>query len=389
MPSRPGAGRTVTTLALARLANAPNQAAVALGGVLSSFSLMVAMAIMVSSFRVSVDDWLSHILPADLYLRSGAVLQPAQQQAIAATPGLLRADFLRSVPLLLQPAQPPVMLIARPIDAAAPERMLPIVGPVLPLAAISGTPIWVSEAMLDLYGYQLGSQVALPLQLGDATQAPPVFTVAGVWRDYARQTGSIQMRLADYRALSGDATVNDAALWLAPGTSAAQLRAALRRLPFGATLEFSEPGQIRAVSLKIFDRSFAVTYLLEAVAVLIGLFGVGATVSAQTLARTTEFGMLRHIGVSRSQVLALLATEGALVTALGILAGFALGWCISLILVFIVNPQSFHWSMQMHIPWTGLASVAVILLACATLTALLAGRHAVAGSAIRAVREDW
>jgi putative ABC transport system permease protein len=388
MPPRAGAGRTVATLALARLANAPNQAAVALGGVLSSFSLMVAMAIMVSSFRVSVDDWLSHILPADLYLRSGAVLQPAQQQAIAATPGLLRADFLRSVPLLLKPAQPPVMLIARPIDAAAPERMLPIVGPVLPPAAIRGTPIWVSEAMLDLYGYQLGSEVSLPLQTG-AAQASPVFTVAGVWRDYARQTGSIQMRLADYRALSGDATVNDAALWLAPDTSPAQLRAALRRLPFGATLEFSEPGQIRAVSLKIFDRSFAVTYLLEAVAVLIGLFGVGATVSAQTLARTTEFGMLRHIGVTRGQVLALLATEGALVTALGILAGFVLGWCISLILVFIVNPQSFHWSMQMHIPWTGLASVALILLACATLTALLAGRHAVAGSAIRAVREDW
>ncbi len=124
-------------------------------------------------------------------------------------------------------------------------------------------------------------------------------------------------------------------------------------------------------------------------AILIGLFGIGATVSAQTLARATEFGMLRHIGVTRRQILALLATEGGLLTALGILAGFLLGWCISLILVFIVNPQSFHWSMQMHIPWTGLTAVALTLLACATLTALVAGRHAVASSAIRAVREDW
>lgn len=376
--------RTVATLALARLANAPNQAAVALGGVLSSFSLMVAMAIMVSSFRVSVDDWLTHILPADLYLRSGAVLQPAQQQAITATPGLLRADFLRALPLLLDPARPPVMLIARPIDAAAPERILPIVGQPLPPQALDGTPVWVSEAMVDLYRATPGSR--LRLQLGGASHE---FMVAGVWRDYARQSGAIQLRLDDYRRLSGDAAVNDAALWLAPGTGPAQLIAALRKLPFGSALEFSEPGQIRAASLKIFDRSFAVTYLLEAVAIAIGLFGVGATVSAQTLARAKEFGMLRHIGVTRRQVLSLLAAEGGLLTALGILAGFLLGWCISLILVFIVNPQSFHWSMQLHMPWALLAAVAAILLACATLTALLAGRQAVAGSAIRAVREDW
>lgn len=382
--ARPAAARTVATLALARLANAPNQAAVALGGVLSSFSLMVAMAIMVSSFRVSVDDWLTHILPADLYLRSGAVLQPAQQQAIAAAAGVLRADFSRTLPLLLAPARAPVMLLARPIDAAAPDRTLPLVGPFLAPQFTSDTPIWVSEAMLDLYGYKLGDQVRLPL--GDASHR---FTVAGVWRDYARQTGAIQLRLADYRALSGDLTVNDAALWLAPGTEAAQLSAALRRLPFGAALEFSEPGQIRANSLKIFDRSFAVTYLLEGVAILIGLFGVGATVSAQTLARATEFGMLRHLGLTRRQILALLATEGGLLTALGILAGFLLGWGISLILVFIVNPQSFHWSMQLHMPWAGLAAVALVLLLSATLTALAAGRHAVAGSAIRAVREDW
>jgi len=374
----------VATLALARLANTPNQAAVALGGVLSSFALMVAMAIMVASFRVSVDDWLGHILPADLYLRSGAALQPGQQRAIAAAPGIARADFLRSLPLLLDPARPPVMLLARPIDAAEPERVLPMAGPSLPPAALAGTPAWVSEAMVDLYGATPGSRLTLPLA-GAAHEV----VVAGVWRDYARQSGAVQLRLDDYRRLSGDTSVNDAALWLAPGTSPAQATAALRALPFGAALEFSEPGQIRATSLKIFDRSFAVTYLLEAVAIAIGLFGVGATFSAQTLARAKEFGMLRHVGVGRRQVLALLAAEGGLLTALGIGAGFALGWCISLILVFVVNPQSFHWTMQLHMPWRLLTAVAAILLACATLTALAAGRHAVAGSAIRAVREDW
>ncbi len=150
-----------------------------------------------------------------------------------------------------------------------------------------------------------------------------------------------------------------------------------------------EPAEIRAISLTIFDRSFAVTYLLEAVAIVIGLFGVAATFSAQALSRAKEFGMLRHLGISRRQILAMLSGEGTLLAALAIVAGFAVGWCISLILVFVVNPQSFHWTMQMHMPWTLLAIVAGALLVSAAVTALAAGRLAVAGSAVRAVREDW
>ena len=387
-----GLGRGVVgTLALARLANAPNQASIALGGVLSSFALMVAMAIMVSSFRVSVDDWLRHLLPADLYLRSASAgdagaLGPDAQRRIGAVPGVLRADFQRVTQLTLDPAQPSVALIARPIDAADPGRMLPLTGDTVDATRLpaGSRPVWVSEAMVDLYGYRRGATVMLPLGAG---RQP--FVVAGVWRDYARQSGAIQMRLADYQALSGDTGVNDAALWLRPGTTPAQAAAGLRALPFGPSLELSEPGEIRALSLKIFDRSFAVTDLLEAVAIIIGLFGIAATFSAQTMARAREFGMLRHVGVTRRQVLAMLAAEGGLLTAAGIAVGFLLGWCISLILVFIVNPQSFHWTMELHMPWGTLAAVAAALLASAALTALLAGRQAVSGDAVRAVREDW
>uniref|UniRef100_UPI002FE09F72 FtsX-like permease family protein n=1 Tax=Noviherbaspirillum sp. TaxID=1926288 RepID=UPI002FE09F72 len=275
----------VATLALARLANAPNQASIALGGVLSSFSLMVAMAIMVASFRVSVDDWLSQVLSADLYVRSATsgstgALNSAEQQAIERTPGIARADFLRIQQLTLDPARPSVALIARTIDVLNPDRTLPIMGePLTTSLAPSAMPVWVSEAMVDLYGYTVGREVRLPLGGREHT-----FIVAGIWRDYARQSGAIQMRLADYRALTGDTDINDAGLWLRPGVSPETAIAALKQLPFSGALEFSEPGEIRAISLKIFDRSFAVTYLLELVAIVIGLFGVAATFSAQTLA---------------------------------------------------------------------------------------------------------
>jgi putative ABC transport system permease protein len=197
------------------------------------------------------------------------------------------------------------------------------------------------------------------------------------------------MRLSDYRTLTGDQKVNDAALWLESGVKTEQVIARLKRLPFGESLEFSTPGEIRALSLRIFDRSFAVTYLLEGVAIVIGLLGVAASFSAQTLARVREFGILRHIGVTRRQILGMLGVEGACLTALGILFGAVIGWCISLILVFVVNPQSFHWTMQMSLPWKGLAGIALTLLVLASLTALISGRHAVSGQAVRAVREDW
>ncbi|WP_211474534.1 ABC transporter permease [Collimonas humicola] len=385
----------VQTLVLARLANVPGQPSIALGGVLSSFSLIVAMAIMVSSFRVSVDDWMQQLLSADLYVRSASsgetgAMRPDEQRRLTAAPGVARADFLRSSPLTLDPARPPVILIARGIDAADPGRTLPLIGPQLPAPAVAAAiaanelPIWVSEAMVDIYRYRLGQRLMLPL----AGRSYPA-VVAGIWRDYARQSGAIQLRLADYQRLSGDSEVTDAALSLQRGVDPETVIAALRKLPFGAALEFSQPGELRALTLKIFDRSFAITYLLEIVAIVIGLFGVAATFSAQTLARAREFGMLRHVGVTRRQILSMLALEGGLLTALGMAVGFLLGWVISLILVFIVNPQSFHWTMDLHMPWFGLAIVALLLLVSAGATALLAGLRAVSVDVLQAVREDW
>jgi len=379
----------VTALTLARLANASGQAGIALGGVLSSFSLMVAMAIMVSSFRVSLDDWLLQILPADVYASSAvggatASLNPREQEQMRATPGVARIDFLRMRSVTLSPQRPAVALMARTIDVADPARAMVLSGPSLTPPPGSAPPVWVSEAMADLYGARAGGTLALPLNGQRHT-----FFVAGVWRDYARSSGAVQLRLDDYRALTGDLDVSDAAIWLAKGAAAADVRARLKALPFGASLALNEPSAIRALSLKIFDRSFAVTYLLEAIAIVIGLFGVAATFSAQTLARAKEFGMLRHVGVTRRQILAMLAFEGGALTGLGIVTGFAVGAVISLVLVFVVNPQSFHWTMQMHVPWPLLATVAAALLTASALTALLAGRQALSGGPIRAVREDW
>jgi putative ABC transport system permease protein len=164
---------------------------------------------------------------------------------------------------------------------------------------------------------------------------------------------------------------------------------ALRALPGGADLEISNPGDIRAASLRIFDRSFAVTYAIEAVAVLVGLFGLSSSLGALVLSRRREFGMLRHLGVTRRQIAAMLAAEGGLLAALGAVAGLVTGVAISLVLVFVVNRQSFNWGMEMHWPVQLLALLVLVLVALAVVTAVLSGKEAMGVGPVRAVREDW
>ncbi|MEA3191864.1 MAG: putative transport system permease protein [Betaproteobacteria bacterium] len=372
-------------LALAQLRGAPGQAAVSLAAIVASFSLMAAMAIMVSSFRHSVDDWLDRVLPADLYFRTThlgdtSYLEPGMEGWVRGLPQVARVDFLRGGRILLDPGRPPVGLIAR--DNAA--KAFPLIGRQHALRADDPLPVWVSEAVVDLYAFRTGTLIQLPLN-GKSFS----FVVAGVFRDYARQHGALLIDRADYIGLTGDRRVNDGALWLAPGVEPAAAMAALRALPGGAGLDIAGPGEIRRISLSFFDRTFAVTYAMEAVAVLVGLFGLSSSLGAVVLARRREFGMLRHLGMTRRQIAAMLAAEGGLLAALGALAGLVAGVAISLVLVFVINRQSFNWGMEMHFPLFLLFSLMAILILLSVITAMLSGREAMSMAPVRAVREDW
>ena len=226
-----------------------------------------------------------------------------------------------------------------------------------------------------------------------------MFFVAGVWRDYARQFGSIAMEQADFERLSLDRKVNDIAFWLVPGADVSSVQDDLRGIAnrlagtppgdAGHLLDFGSAAEIRATSLKIFDRSFAVTYWLQAVAIGIGLFGVAASFSAQVLARRKEFGLLVHLGLTRRQILQVIAGEGAAWTTLGALAGIGLGLAVAVVLVHVVNPQSFHWTMELTVPWLRLLALGAAVIAAGTLTAWLSGRTAARHDAVLAVKEDW
>jgi putative ABC transport system permease protein len=392
-----GRGGVLGLLAVERARQQRASATVAVAGVVASLALAVALTVMVGSFRGAVTVWLDRVLPADLYLRtaSGAAsgsawLPPDFVAAAAAVPGVASVQGLRALPVALPGAPaalPAPVLIARPIGD--PQADLPLTGALLP-APPGVTAVYASEALAALHGAAPGRRLELLLPRPQGGEQRVTVYVRGLWRDYARQHGALVMAQADYRALTGDERINDLALTLAPGVDAAAVQQRLRALaPEAALLEFASAGEIRALSLRIFDRSFAVTYWLQAVAVGIGLFGIAASFSAQVLARRKEFGLLAHLGFRRREVLAIVAGEGAAWTAAGALLGLALGVAVSVVLVHVVNPQSFHWTMELLLPWGRLAALCAAVLAAGTLTAALAACRAAAGSAVLAVREDW
>ena len=417
------ARHTLPLLALERARRMRGSAAIAVGGVVAALSLAVALTVMVASFRGSVTQWLDAVLPSPLYVRSAlstsgttgteAALLPAGfAEAVAQLPGVERVQALRASPVQLSPTLPALAVLSRPLGDD-PAESLPLVGDALPVPA-GRVPVYISEAVVDLYGVRPGmdwpalSESFRPLAL-DGQAPPAIFYIAGVWRDYARQSGAVALDRAAWLRLTGDARTSDLALWPREGADVAALQAAIRALaatqagrpppaPGGAAtlgddseplIEFASSAAIRERSLHIFDRSFAVTYWLQAVAIGIGLFGVAASFSAQVLARRKEFGLLAHLGLTRRQILAVVAGEGAAWTAVGAAAGVLLGLAVSVVLVHVVNPQSFHWTMELAVPGGRLLGLCAAVVVSGTVTAWLAGRAAAGRDAVMAVKEDW
>jgi putative ABC transport system permease protein len=213
--------------------------------------------------------------------------------------------------------------------------------------------------------------------------------VAGTIRDFARTWGAMIMPLERYRAITGDTGANELGIFLAPGTDPQYVQGQLRQaLGRAGALEIEDAAGLKRLSLEIFDRSFAVTYALEAIAIAIGLTGVTSSFAALAWSRRREFGVLRFLGLRRREVLRLLALEGAAAGAVGAAIGLACGIAVSVVLVKVVNRQSFHWSLEVHWPLATLAALVAAIVALCALGARLSGAYAVRGEAVLAVKDD-
>ena len=292
-----------------------------------------------------------------------------------------RLESLRYERIVLDSSGPPLSVVARPIT----ERILRGFHAAAAPGAAAGDEIgvWISEAAHDLHGWNPGDRIVLPIA-GKRVKA----RVAGIIRDYARTWGAVLVDIRDYRRVTGDSRVNDFAIYLAKGATMGEATRALRdALPQARGIRTEDAAEIHRRSLEIFDRSFAVTYALEAIAVVIGLAGLTSSFAALAWSRRREFGVLRFLGFRRRDILQLLALEGAATGALGAAIGLAIGVAISFVLVRVVNRQSFHWTLEVHWPVAGIALLLAAVVALCAIGARLSAAAAVRHEAVLAVKD--
>ncbi|MDO9025104.1 FtsX-like permease family protein [Zwartia sp.] len=390
------------TFAVWRLAQAPASAAGLIAGVVAALALTVAMVVMVASFRDSVTQWLDQVLPADLYaslsrsdLNQALVNDPSLVQAIASMPGIARMEFTLQQQILFRPDRPEVVLIARPVPAGRAAQVLPLTGGISSQTQ-SSTPllpeVFVSEAMTDLYGWEPGQVHTLPITgQGGQSGGPLSVWVSGVFRDYGRQHGSIVMDLSTYQGLTKDLRSTDLALWLLPAASPTEVLGRLRaQFPQFDALQFRSSADLRALSLKIFDRSFALTYALEIAALLVAIFSVAAGFAGQALLRQKEFALMQHLGQSASQRTQWITLESGMLLGLAACWGTVLGLLMSQVLIHRVNPQSFHWTMQTSLPVVALIALMLSIVFLGIAAAVWASkRNLNADRLALSLREDW
>lgn len=383
-----------------RLAQAPASAAGLIAGVVAALALTVAMVVMVASFRDSMTQWLDQVLPADLYANFKQLKQddefsmnPNLLKSIQQVPGVKRYELSVQRKILFQSDRPEVTLIGRPIEQDRAAQALPLIGSVYPVNSLPNQPalpaVYVSEAMVDLYDWRPGEVHILPAF--DGQQSPQKVWVAGIFRDYGRQHGALIIDLATYQNMSGDKQYSGIAIYLDNQVDPAEVLNALRTtIPQFRNQEFSNRSDLRALSLTIFDRSFALTYALEIAALVVALFAVATGFAGQALLRQKEYALVYYLGQSNTQRVAWISVESGLLLGLAVIWGTILGLLMSQILIHRVNPQSFHWTMDTSVPYLALLTLMIALVSSGIVAALWASmRNLNRANLITALREEW
>ncbi|MGN6591369.1 MAG: FtsX-like permease family protein [Terriglobales bacterium] len=360
-------------LATAALAGALRRTAILVIAVATAIGVMLGVAIMVGSFRQTVNLWLAQQLQNDVFVqaadweRNHPVPLPAAVLAAAVSvPGAQSVAASHTQPWAFR--QQPITINTRwslAGSAALPRYRFLAGGP---------GPAIVSEPFARRFGLWPGDGFRL-----ETPHGPLPLTISGVFYDYSSDRGLLTLDRDTFTRGFGPPTATELGFDAAPGTTPALLHLQLEQHLPGA-LTFLDNATLRRQALGVFDQTFRITYALEVITLLVAILGVGNTLLAVVLERAREFAILRFLGATRTQIRRLLLAEAGVVALLALAIGWGMAMALAYILVRVINVQSFGWTIQMHPPVAFLiaASAAVWLatVAAAALPARAARRHA-------------
>jgi putative ABC transport system permease protein len=366
---------------------------VLVGALATAVAMMVSVGIMVGSFRQTVVNWMNGQLPADLYLRPAG--DPAADRhptisvdlagKIAALPGVAAVDRVRAYEITYN---------GKPVTLASVDLSVYRVYPQSDF--LSGRPseevlqelrgknnIIVSEPFSYKHKVKAGDRIALPL--GETRSD---FRIVDVNYDYSSERGYILMDREVLLKYLPDPTPSNLAVYVAPGAKPEEVRREIQEVAAGHRILIFSDREIRAEAVRIFDRTFAITYALEAVAVIVAVMGIAGALIALVIDRRRELGLLRFLGAASSQIRKMILVEAGLIGLLANLAGFVLGYFLSLILVFVINKQSFGWTIRFHWPVAVLLGALSVVYAATVVSGLYPARVAVRLNPLEVIHEE-
>ena len=244
--------------------------------------------------------------------------------------------------------------------------------------------VLVSEPFARRNGVGVGDQITLATPLG-----PRKPRVAGVYRDYSNDRGTVLLDRESFLFLYGDSRVTSVAVAAEPGVDAEALRRRVLAAAQGRfALSISTNRELRREVLRIFDQTFAVTRALEAIAVAVSILGIANALAASAVERRRSFGLLRAIGAGKRQVRRAILIEAGLTGATGTAASLAAAAAFAYLLLAVINPQSFGWTVAISVPSGRLAATALLVLAASVLAGIYPGRLAASVDPAAALAEE-
>ncbi len=373
--------------------NSISRTSVAVAALMVAISVTIGVSLMVGSFRTTVETWMKQILHGDVYISvPGATFS---QQLKAINTGVIAA--LEDLPEvarvdLLQDAT--VDSPNGPIRISANNNPDDDISQLLRASDYPVSEIW--QVVQDggvLVSEPLANRFDLPSQGGELSLYTPrglkSFPIAGIYYDYASTQGTAIMSLEVYRQIWDDERISAAALILQPGVDARSLADSLEiELAATQSLLVRANQDLRATTLEIFDRTFAITGALQLMTTVVAFIGVLSAMMSLQLDKQRQLGILKAIGLTARQLWQLITLETGLMGAVAGLLAMPTGYILALILVYIINRRSFGWTLQMHIPLEPFLQAFVIAVLAAVLAGLYPAYRIIQRNTAEAIRFD-
>ncbi len=362
-------------LANANLTGAIPRISVSVAALAVSLSMMTAIAVMIGSFRETVVYWVEQTLKADLYMRPAtrgnvsvdAVFSPEVEQIVSAHPGVAAADRFRNFDINYEGGL--VTLGAGEFDKQLAHGNLifkaPRDGKAAMATAAARDGLIVSESFAIKHKKAVGDLVTLDTPKGKAQ-----FPIVAEYYDYSSDRGILVMDRGTFTRYFGEPQPTSLSVYLREGANPDAVRdELLQQLGDRYRVLIYTNTTIRKEVMRIFDSTFAITYALEVIAIFVAILGVATTLLTLILERRREIAMLRLVGADRRQVRKMVMIEAGLMGAVSQTIGLAVGLLLSLVLIYVINVQSFGWTIQFHLPAGFLAQSSLLIL----LATILAG----------------